>query len=249
MLATGRPLLLLVAVVTLVVACSGDLEPTSQQGGGPAATSSETDTPETNATAEPAIDDPSEEPQAEPTKAPKPASFKGKGTRKTKSFTMHAPTRIDWTHSGSGNFIVSLDDSDNNSVAFAVNDIGKGKGRTYVYGHEGKVHFNVIASGSWSLKASFAEPKVATTPVTFKGSTGLTTTPFTLEGDATLTLSHKGKGNFIVSLVDTSDGTPVEYVANEIGKVSGDTELYGLSGEYAFDVLADGSWSIKVEPS
>ena len=206
--------------------------------------------PDAATTEEPgATEEPAEEPEAQAAKAPKPVSFKGKGTRKTKSFTMHAPTRIDWKHSGSGNFIVSLDDSDNNPVAFLVNDIGKGTGRTYSYGHEGKVHFSVIGSGSWSLKASFAEPKVATAPVTFKGSTGLTTTPFVLDGDATLTLSHKGKGNFIVSLIDTSDGSPVEFIANEIGKVSGETQIYGLSGEYALDVLADGSWSITIEPS
>ena len=206
--------------------------------------------PDSATTEEPgATDEPAEEPEAQPAKTPKPVSFKGKGTRKTKSFTMHAPTRIDWTHSGSGNFIVSLDDSDNNPVAFLVNDIGKGKGRTYTYGQEGKVHFNVIGDGSWSLKASFAEPKVATAPVTFKGSTGLMTSPFALDGDATLKLRHKGRGNFIVTLINTSDGSQVDFIANEIGKVSGDTQVYGLSGEYALDVLADGSWSITIEPS
>ena len=32
--------------------------------------------------------------RSQPAQVPKPVSFKGKGTRKTKSFTMHAPTRI-----------------------------------------------------------------------------------------------------------------------------------------------------------
>jgi hypothetical protein len=188
------------------------------------------------------------QPPPAPAAVPKPVAFSGSGTRKTKAFVMHSVARIDWSHTGTANFIVTLDDSSNNATAFLVNDIGRGKGTTFVYGGEdgARLHFDVIASGRWTLKVSFATPQAAALPRQYKGTTSMTTSPFRAQGDATVALAHRGSGNFIVTLIDAASGQTADFVANEIGKVSGSTELYGLDGVYAFDVTADGSWSIAI---
>jgi hypothetical protein len=86
-------------------------------------------------------------------------------------------------------------------------------------------------------------------PVKYAAKIGLTTVPFQFDGDVTVTYTHAGRGNFIVSTVDASTGVPVDFTANEIGKVSGDTQIYGLSGSYAFNITADGAWTISVIPA
>lgn len=232
-------------VMVMLAACSGTgADPLATGAVTPSAVAAAPDTeslepgnsPASVASAEPAA------------AAAEPVSFKGSGIKKTKSFTFHTPARIDWTHAGSGNIIVSIDGSENVPVGFLVNDIGKGKGTTWVYG-EGdgqKVHFNVIGSGKWTLKASYVPPAVKPLPVSYKGTTGMTTTPFHVEGDATLSLSHKGTGNFVVTLVDVATGLPNDLVANEIGKVNSETEVYGLSGDYALSVTADGAWTVSI---
>ena len=68
-------------------------------------------------------------------------------------------------------------------------------------------------------------------------------------GDYTVSFSHAGSGNFIVELVP-SDGSILggESVVNEIGKVTDTTELYGIEGDYYFDVVASGAWTISIAP-
>lgn len=92
-------------------------------------------------------------------------------------------------------------------------------------------------------------PPVASLPVTLQGTTNEVTTPFSVAGNMTVNWTHMGSGNFIVELIDASDGSPAESVANSIGKGSDTTALYGHTGIFSFDVTADGVWSLEVSPS
>lgn len=195
-----------------------------------------------------------ESPTVSPASSESPISLSGKGSRKTKPFTMHAPARVDLTYSGSGNFITHIQPV-GGSVIDAVglsNTIGRTKLRTYVYELEidgAKSYLDVLAgTGSWTIKITPGIPAPASAPATFDGKWGLRTDLLSLAGDYTVAFSHAGSGNFIVRLVP-SDGSILgsESIANEIGKVKDSTEVYGLDGDYYFDVTADGAWTISIE--
>ena len=69
----------------------------------------------------------------------------------------------------------------------------------------------------------------------------------TFVGGEALTWSFKGDGNFIVDLIDPSDGTLVDNIVNTIGRGSDSTQVTD-AGEYALDVTANGAWSISITP-
>ena len=178
-----------------------------------------------------------------------PVNFAGTSTKNTKAFTVGTPLGVDYTFSGSGNFIVSLTGSDGSQLASIANVIGKSKATTWIYGGSGKAHFEVIADGAWKITAKTVVPKAQKIPVTYKGSVSLTTVPFAASGDITIKWSHKGEGNFIVTLIDPTDGSVVDGVANVIGNASDETIAYGQDGLRAFEVVADGAWSLSVTAS
>jgi len=194
-------------------------------------------------------------PTIEPAATAKPTSgpiftYKGSSTRKSKAFTISLPARIDYTFSGSGNFIASIEMTDNSgSVGQIANIIGSAKATTWMYGDglSGRVYVDVIADGSWTIKVTSNTSATAKKlPVSFSGKWGLTTVPFRASGDVVLKYTHRGSGNFIVGVIDASSGAQVDTVANEIGRVSAETNLYGLDGVYALDVIADGPWTVSI---
>jgi hypothetical protein len=63
-------------------------------------------------------------------------------------------------------------------------------------------------------------------------------------GIAVVTLSHSGRSSFIVTAVQGGQG---EVLARAIGSYRGQRPLVVTSG-LAFDVTADGEWSLKVQP-
>jgi hypothetical protein len=190
-----------------------------------------------------------------PEPAGKPISLSGSGSKKTKPFVMFTPARVDLTFSGSGNFITEFKPvgGDALSGVSLSNTIGRTKLTTYVYDPDlngTKVYADLIASsGKWTIKITPIVLSPATAPVSFTDQWGLRTSTVHLSGDFTVTYSHRGGGNFIVELTPVGgnffDG---ESISNEIGKVSSSTEVYGLDGDYYFDVTADGVWKISITP-
>jgi hypothetical protein len=214
---------------------------------------------ETPAAASPPADEtpaPTPAPTGAPTSAPTPApiSLKGSGSRNTKPFTMRAPARVDLTYSGSGNFIASIERVGGtvlDSVSLS-NTIGKTKLRTYVYDLEldaVKSYVDVLAgTGSWTIKITPGVPSPLSAPASFSDKWGLNTRLISLSGDYTVMFSHAGSGNFIVSLMlDGGSILDSQSAANEIGKVKDSAEIYGLDGDYYFDVVADGAWTISIK--
>lgn len=230
----------------------------------PSKASEPTETPQVDATAEPTPEatveatpeaTPEPTPAVTPVPAAKPIVVKGSGTRKSKPFPMVAPAQVDLTFNGSGNFISRITPvgGDIFSGEDLSNTIGNTKLRTYVYGDDLdgiRSYADVIAStGSWTITITPGVPDAVAAPASFSGKWGLRTRLVHLSGDYTVSFSHAGRGNFIVGLVPPGgsvfDG---QSVANEIGKVKDSTEVYGLDGDYYFDVVADGAWTISIKP-
>jgi hypothetical protein len=167
---------------------------------------------------------------------------------------MRAPARVDLTFSGSGNFISRIGPvgGDILSSVGLSNTIGRTKLRTYVYEADldgVRSYAEVIASpGSWTITITPGVPSPLSAPASFTGKWGLNTRLVRLSGDYTVTFSHAGSGNFIVHLLPASgsifDG---ESIANEIGRVKDSTEVYGVEGDYYFDVMANGAWTISIK--
>lgn len=206
-------------------------------------------------------DEPTDEPTSAPTSTPQPTTvptaaptlpftYKASGSHKSKAFTISLPARIDYTFSGAGNFIASIESTDGSgSVGEIANIIGSYKATTWVYGDgaSGRVYLDVVANGSYTIKVtSDAAPAVKHLPASYSGRWGVMTAPFAASGDVTIQYSHKGSGNFIVDVIDASTGEQGDSVANEIGQVASETSVYGLDGDYAFDVIADGLWTVTV---
>ncbi len=87
-------------------------------------------------------------------------------------------------------------------------------------------------------------------PQTLQGTADLAPPPLTLSAGLTVVrLSHSGRRNFIVQLLDP-DARLVELVANVIGPYDGATALriprIPRNGQYTFNVEADGAWVIEV---
>jgi hypothetical protein len=167
---------------------------------------------------------------------------------------MVGPATVDLAFTGSGNFISSITPVGGNvldSVPLS-NTIGRTKFRTYVYDADldgVRSYIEVIAStGSWTITITPGAPSAVPAPASFSGKWGLNTRLVHLQGDYSVTYSHGGSGNFIVQLVPPGgtvfDG---ESVANEIGKVKDSTEVYSLDGDYYFDVVANGAWTIAIK--
>lgn len=83
-------------------------------------------------------------------------------------------------------------------------------------------------------------------PVELEGSGQTVTDPFIPPSTISrVILTHQGRRNFIVH-VFKADGSE-DTLANEIGNYEGVRPLIGATGEYYFEIDADGPWTIRVE--
>jgi hypothetical protein len=175
-----------------------------------------------------------------------PVSFDGATNKKTTPFALGSPLKVDYTFNGDGNFIVQLTGTDGTPVASIANRIGPGKATTWVYGASGQAYFDVLANGPWTVKATAVVPAIAKLPLNLSGDSNVVTAPFRSTGTLTVKWVFNGSGNFIVGLIDATDGSQADSVANLIGPSSDSTQLYNHSGTFAFDVIADGPWTLTV---
>jgi len=70
---------------------------------------------------------------------------------------------------------------------------------------------------------------------------------FSLKGGlATFKMTHDGKSNFAIKLLD-SDGNMVDLLVNEIGNFNGSKAArIDQVGLYLLDIAADGNWSVSI---
>jgi hypothetical protein len=243
-----------IACAVLLAACGSGSVATNSPTGTPQATVAPQVTLAPGAdTAAPLPADTTVAPTAAPvvaTPVPPAAStwvFSGSTDRNTKPLSVSGTLRIVYSVSSDSNFIVDFNGTDGALVASVANLIGSAKVTTWVYGASGHVYLEVIAGGPWKITVTQIEPTTIAIPASVHGSTDVHTVPITFAGGETVTLSHKGSGNFIVDLIDPSDGSMVDNIANTIGSGNETTQVYH-SGDYALDVTADGPWTISIAP-
>lgn len=96
--------------------------------------------------------------------------------------------------------------------------------------------------------AATVPPTATPKPLTLSGTGQKATSKFKLEeGLAIFRMTHDGRSNFALQLMD-SDGELVELLVNEIGAFNG-AKAVGIeaSGEYIIKVTASGKWTIAIE--
>lgn len=184
-------------------------------------------------------------------KRPAPVTISGKGTRVTKKFKLDGDvTLFKMTHEGESNFAVTLLNEKGEYVELVVNEIGAYKGtRAYGEFEKGMHLFNVEASGSWTIAIEQPVPTQASKPPLEFSGEGPGATGFfqTNGGLIVFRVSHKGRNNFIVTLLNYH-GEAVDLLVNEIGRFTGSHATSSIEGAtYLLDIDASGKWSIKVK--
>lgn len=104
-------------------------------------------------------------------------------------------------------------------------------------------------AGDRAAEAGGDDPQETTPPpIEMSGTGKQASQKFALEGGVTVfRMTHQGGSNFSVSLLDGGSGDMTDLLANVIGNYKGSRVVGPSAGEYAFDIEADGSWTIKIE--
>ena len=140
------------------------------------------------------------------------------------------------THTGNSNFIVHTYDEDGRTIGL-INEIGNYRGQVLI-DESGIYEIEIIADGNWNITAS----GLSTTNSTIFSGTGDSVTPIFNTSNRVWEISHMGQSNFIVHEYDVYDDR--DGLVNEIGNYSGVVRS-DLIGNCFFEILADGSWTIK----
>lgn len=205
----------------------------------PTSTSRPEDTPKPTNTLRP-TDTPSpiKEPTSTPipTKLPKPVDLKGSGQMATDMITLPAPVCVaKFTHNGSGNFIVTIYQGDEQNLL--INHIGRYEGARPLAGAK-PLALDIKADGDWTVHI---EPIAQGGMPAFSGKGDAVSALFDPPGTGPWEVKHDGTANFIVQL-HCAGGS--DLVQNEIGAVSGSTMMRFGKGPCMWEVQADGNWSL-----
>ena len=144
---------------------------------------------------------------------------------------------------GQHNFIVVAYKSDGDRLSSLANEIGDYKGSAILTENIDGGVLEIKSKGKW--KVSFEQiPKGGTSNIS--GSGDWVSPWFTLESGAlVVTMTNKGKHNFIVIVYD-EDGRRYSSLVNEIGDYEGSTVFNkGVAGmHYCIEVTSSGQWTV-----
>jgi hypothetical protein len=187
--------------------------------------------------------------------SPAPQTFQGHGKSVSPKFSLQQGLSVfRVTHNGKANFAIWLMDDQGSRIDLLVNTIGsydarKAEGITKA----GTYIMDVEADGNWTVTVEQPRPSDAPgLPQTFTG-TGRTVSPFFSlpSGLITVDMSHNGKANFAIWLMD-KDGQQEDLLVNTIGQFQGSKalgvgQLLGPStGVHLLDIEADGAWTVSI---
>lgn len=178
----------------------------------------------------------------EPTPVPEPIALKGSGQNVTDKFTLPSPvSKLVITHKGRRNFIVTLYSGDGKQDLL-VNTVGNYSGTRLAATTE-QIYLEVQADGNWTIDVV----PIGTTDAhatAFEGSGDAVSDLFTPAsiGPVPYEFTHDGKRNFIVQL-HCAGGS--DLVQNSVGAASGAAVVRLSRGPCAWEVQADGAWSIR----
>lgn len=176
-------------------------------------------------------------------------TFSSSGSQATETFDLSGGLlRVSFSHEGSSNFIVWLQDGEGNNEELIVNEIGSLSGSRAFDVSTGTYLLEIDANGAWQVEVSQASEN----PVSqsqFQGSGIHATALFSLESGSTVfSYSYEGASNFIVWLLDSS-GNQEKLIVNEIGSISGSEPLPLAAGNYLLDIYSSGDWQISIDQS
>ncbi|MCR6111541.1 hypothetical protein HXA35_14415 [Bacillus sp. A301a_S52] len=171
-------------------------------------------------------------------------SFSGTGDTATELFNLSDGFAVlEFTHSGSSNFIVELK-NESGASELVVNHIGSYEGANFeLIPQSGDYLLDISADGEWSAEINQSYPsEIDDEPHSLSGK-GDDVIFVNLEnGLKRFEFTHDGDSNFIVLV----NGQTL--LVNEIGNYSGSTtETVQDSAAYAFEINADGNWTIEIE--
>jgi len=145
------------------------------------------------------------------------------------------------THNGSGGFAVVSLDATGQIVDLLGNSYGKYNGTMLVDGREQPTALQIRATGTWKMVIRDARRAPTWTGKgSGKISAVLQVDPTTIPALTTVRYSHAGKSNFVIH---SFDGQSFDLLANEIGKVQGETAL--PAGTRFVEIEADGAWTFN----
>lgn len=160
-------------------------------------------------------------------------------------------TVFEFSHDGSGNFIIELLDQAGEFEALVANEIGEIEGITGIGISGDDYQLDVTADGPWELRVAQPSPpdeEIHSPPAAANGETHDVAGPIELEGGETVAGSHQGEGNYMVTawLEDATGLLDNELWMNEIGDHEGEV-VNGLSGVSWIAIEADGTWELEIE--
>ena len=190
--------------------------------------------------------------EAPPTEAatvePAPQTLQGSGQQVSGAVNLEEGiTVFRMTHDGTSNFaIFLLNQSTGEQVELLVNVIGSFTGGKAV-GIEaaGPYVLDVTADSNWTVTAEQPRPASApAAPQAFSGVGQSVPAPFMLnEGLATFKMTHDGRGNFGIFLLDAEGGL-VELLVNEIGPFDG-SKAVSVTGIYSQPLQESIFWTYR----
>ena len=184
---------------------------------------------------------------------PAAISLSGQGQEASQKFALTEGLSIfTMKHLGSSNFAVWLMDGNGEKVEPLANTIGNFMGAKGVgIFASGDYILDIATEGPWTVDITQPKPETAqSVPVSFRGMGPQVSQFFTLNpGLATFNMTHNGKNNFIIWLLD-SKGNKIDLLVNETGIFDG-SKATGIkdSGIYCLDIYAvdaDGNWKIDI---
>ncbi len=175
-------------------------------------------------------------------------TFSGNGNQVTESFILPSTTAVFTMGGGSAgtNFIVTLYKANTGEYEdLLANEIGEVNTSVPSGVGENRYVLEVQSSSMWHI--TIEQPKTSAGLVgSFSGTGTRATQLFTmLQGTKTLSYSHDGTSNFIVTLWK-QNGELEDIPVIEQGPVSGGTFILPEQGNYILGVDADGNWAISI---
>ena len=247
----------LVVVVIGVIAISqlfgaNDVDPSGGGSGGGNAAVEEAEQDDRQPQEPEPPPEPEPESEPEPPPEPEPISLSGEASQATDFFELEEGLAIfDFSHQGQMNFIATLLNEQGTEVGYALgNEIGTVESSSALrIQRAGRYVLDVDADGSWSARATQPRPVDAPERTTFSGDNNAATPIFFADsGLKRVTATHQGRGNFIISMLDSEGRETAFAMINEIGSGEYSTTVtVPQDGLYLFTVEAEGPWTIDIE--
>ena len=180
-----------------------------------------------------------------------PETYSGSGTATEEGLDLTmGPITAEYSHSGSGNFIVNLITLEGESYqdVLLANIIGQAEGaQVGTASANGGYNLDVQADGDWEITLEQpSNPQPQSLPFDESGEGPSYIGPYDFSGPTAIQGSHDGESNFIVTPVPVDPSDFGISVFNEIGQFEGSTTAR-IEGVSYLKIEADGAWTLSTQ--